>query len=236
MNIVVTGASSGIGKAFCELVLSYRKDVKILGVGRNEVPLNELKLKYGGRFDYVIADLSKMDDVYKVVNEVGKRLGHVNVLLNNAGFGIYKDVLSHQDEEITSLLNVNLIAPYILTRELVKYMDKGSSVVNVLTAGIYVLMIKLPVYGASKLALHYITEVLRRELRSKGILVISVFPGIINTEFHRRAGLKEIRGGIPADAVAKAILKALGSGKKEVYVPWYLKILKIVGPKLFPFT
>lgn len=236
MNIVVTGASSGIGKAFCELVLSCRKDVKVLGVGRNEVALNELKLKHEGRFDYVIADLSKIDDVYKVVNEVRKRLGHVDVLLNNAGFGLYKDVLSHQDEEITSLINVNFVAPYILTRELVKYMGKGSSVVNVLTAGIYVLMIKLPMYGASKLALHYVTEVLRRELKSKGITVISVFPGIINTEFHRRAGLKEIRGGIPADSVAKAILKALESGKKEVYVPWYLKILKIVGPKLFPFT
>jgi len=236
MNIVVTGASSGIGKDFCELILNSKKDVKILGVGRNEVALNELKLKYEGRFDYVIADLSKLDDAYRVVDEVGKRLGHVDVLLNNAGFGLYRDVLSHQDEEIISLLNVNLVTPYILTRELVKYMDAGSSVVNVLTAGIYVLMLKLPIYGASKLALYYITEALRRELRDKGIRVISVFPGIVNTEFHRRAGLKEIRGGIPAEVVAKAILKALESGRKEVYVPWYLRILKIVGPKLFPFT
>ncbi len=235
MNLVVTGASSGIGRALCEVVLSQEAGAKVLGVGRNEEALNELKLKYGGGFDYVVADLSNLGEVYRVVDEVGKRLGHVDVLVNNAGFGIYKGVLDHTDEEILSLMNVNLIAPYVLTRELVKYMGEGSTVVNVLTAGIYVLMIKLPVYGASKLALHYLTEVLRKVLRNKGITVISVFPGIVKTEFHKRAGLEGVRGGVPAEAVAKAILEAVKKGRKEVFVPGFLRVLKLVSPKLIPF-
>ncbi|MEM1983157.1 MAG: SDR family NAD(P)-dependent oxidoreductase [Sulfolobales archaeon] len=234
--MVVTGASSGIGRALCESILNNRTDVIIVGVGRNEEALKELKSLYGERFNYVVADLSNIDGIYKVVNFVGSYLGHVDVLVNNAGFGIYKDLLNHSDEDIYGLINVNFVAPIILTRELLRFMSSGSVVVNVLTAGIYVLMRKLPVYGAVKLGLYYITKALKHQLSDKGINVISVFPGIINTEFHKRAGLKNIKGGVPADSVAKAIIEAIEKGKKEVYVPRYLRILKLFGPKLIPFT
>ncbi|MCS7108983.1 MAG: SDR family NAD(P)-dependent oxidoreductase [Sulfolobales archaeon] len=236
MKIVITGASSGIGRALSENILKYKEKAKVVGVGRNSEALRELKSVYGERFEYVIADLTDMSDVYRVVNSVVDFLGTVDVLVNNAGFGVYKELLNHSDEDIYNLLKVNFIAPIILSRELVKYMNRGSVIVNVLTAGIYVLMRKLPIYGASKFGLHYVTNVMRHELKDKGIKVISVFPGIINTEFHKRAGINYIRGGASADSVAKAIIKAIERGGKEVYVPGYLRILKILGPKLIPFT
>ncbi len=235
MRVVVTGASSGIGRAFCELILSSRTEAKVLGVGRNEAKLNELKLKYGGRFDYVVADLSIIGEIRRVVDEVKRCLGSVDVLVNNAGFGTYKDVLNHSDDDVLGLVGVNFVAPYVLVRDLVGCMGRGSVIVNVLTAGIYVLMVELSMYGASKLALYYVTEVLRRRLKDRGITVVSVFPGVVSTEFHRRAGLRGISGGVPAEVVARAILKAVEERREEVFIPKYLKVLKVVGPKLIPW-
>jgi len=235
MNVVVTGASSGIGKALCELLCTSKPNIKVLGIARNELALKELRSKYGEKFIYLTTDLSKVDSIYEIVEVVKGSLGHVDVLVNNAGFGIYKDILSHDINEVIDLVNVNFIAPILLTKELIRFMGEGSTVVNVITAGIYVLMSKLPIYGASKLALHYATEVLRRELRRKSINVISVYPGIIKTEFHRRAGVNNVGDGVGADVVAKAIVKAVDGRKKEVYIPCYLKILKLFGPKLIPF-
>ncbi len=235
MNVVVTGASSGIGKALCELLCTSKPNIKVLGIARNELALKELRSKYGEKFIYLTTDLSKVDSIYEIVEVVKGSLGHVDVLVNNAGFGIYKDILSHDINEVIDLVNVNFIAPILLTKELIRFMGEGSTVVNVITAGIYVLMSKLPIYGASKLALHYATEVLRRELRRKSINVISVYPGIIKTEFHRRAGVNNVGDGVGADVVAKAIVKAVDGRKKEVYIPRYLKILKLFGPKLIPF-
>lgn len=236
MNIVVTGASSGIGKALCELLCTLKPNVNVLGIARNELVLKELKSRYDGKFNYLVVDLSKLDSVYEVVDVVKNSLGYVDVLVNNAGFGIYKDVLSHDVKEVIDLVNVNFITPILLTKELIRFMREGATVVNVITAGIYVLMCKLPIYGASKIALYYATEVLRRELRRKSINVISVYPGIIKTEFHRRAGTDNVRGGIGADEVAKAIVKAIEKREKEVYIPRYLKILKLLGPKLIPIS
>jgi len=234
MNVVVTGASSGIGRALCELLCTSKPNVKVLGIARNELALKELKSKYGEKFNYLTTDLSEVDSTYEIVKVVKDSLGYIDVLVNNAGFGIYKDILSHDVKEVIDLVNVNFITPILLTKELIRFMREGSTVVNVITAGIYVLMSKLPIYGASKLALHYATEVLRRELSRKSINVISVYPGIIKTEFHRRAGMGNVRGGVEADKVAKAIVKAIEEGRKEVYVPRYLKILKLFGPKLIP--
>lgn len=85
-------------------------------------------------------------------------------------------------------------------------------------------MSKLPIYGASKLALYYATEVLRRELLKKSINVISVHPGMIRTEFHGRVGMGKVRGGVEAGKVAKAIEER----KKEVYMPYYFKDIKVI--------
>ena len=173
----------------------------------------------------------KLEGVYSVASYVEDRLGRVDLLVNNAGFGVYGGVLQHSDEEVVSLVNVNFLAPVILTKRLLRVMGRGSVVVFVVTAGIHVLMRELPVYGASKLALHYVIEALRPELEERGIRVLAVYPGLVRTEFHRRAG-RDVRGGVDPATVAREVARAISKGRRRLYVPRYLAITRVLGPYL----
>jgi short-subunit dehydrogenase len=72
---------------------------------------------------------------------------------------------------------------------------------------------------------------LRKELREKGIHLVEVYPGLINTEFHEKAG-RRISRGTPPRKVAEAIIKAVEKKKKVVYIPKYLALLRLIGPHL----
>ncbi|MEM2453456.1 MAG: SDR family NAD(P)-dependent oxidoreductase, partial [Ignisphaera sp.] len=119
----------------------------------------------------------------------------------------------------------------ILTKKLLNLMRKGSIVVMVITAGIHVLMKNLPIYGATKIALHYATEALRYELERYGIHLLAVYPGAVKSEFHSRAG-RDIKRGIEVVNVAKAVVKAIKKKKKRLYIPNYLSIARLFGPYL----
>ncbi len=231
MNVLVTGASSGIGKAlsieFC------REGGKVLGIGRNVESLKEVKNAYNDCFDYLVFDLSDVRSLRPIVTEVANRFEVLDVLVNNAGYGLYKNLLDVSVDEMVNMTLVNFITPLALVNELLPLMRRGSTVVNVITAGVHVLMTKLPLYGATKIALHYASEALRRELRTKGIRLLSVYPGVVRTSFHSRAGLSNVKGGVTPEEVAKQIIKSIKSRKKRVYIPSYLGVVRIfLGPHL----
>ncbi|MEM1522559.1 MAG: SDR family NAD(P)-dependent oxidoreductase [Thermofilaceae archaeon] len=233
LRAVVTGASSGIGRALTLEIC--RAGGRALGVARSEGALLELKRQLGDRFDYVRADLSKLEELDRVVEGARAFLGSVDVLVNNAGFGLYKGVLEHSEDELLSMTLVNFISPIVLTRKLLPLMHEGSTVVNVITAGIHVLMTRLPIYGATKIAFHYASKAIERELKLKGIKVVTVYPGSVLTEFHARAGGAAPKWGtVTAEEVSKEILKAVRKGKSKVYVPGYVSLLRVFGPHLPP--
>jgi len=228
LKALVTGASSGIGRELVKLLCS-EKDNTVIGVARSEKALMELKEGFKECFIPVPADLSRMSGVDTVVREVREKLGELDLLVNNAGFGLYKKILEHTDEELLSMTMVNFITPILLTKKLLNIMKPGSTVVYVITAGVYVLLDDLPVYGATKTALHYAVNIIRRELEEKGIHVLTVYPGAVVTPFHEKAGYK-IEKGVKPEEVARAILEGVKKKKKEVYTPAYLSIAKILTP------
>jgi len=230
LKVVVTGASSGIGLELSKL-LCRESDTVVLGVARRADRLEALASEFSTCFKPLVADLSTISGVNSVVKAVSEELGRIDLLVNNAGFGLYKSVLEHDESELMSMAMVNFITPVILTKKLAPLMNRGSAVVFVITAGIHVLMRALPVYGATKIALHYTVELLRSELEKRGIHVLSVYPGAVKTEFHLRAGGNPTEG-IDASEVAKAVLRAIRSRKKKVYIPRYLSFLRFFGPHL----
>ncbi len=229
-NAVVTGASSGIGKALA-LALA-REGARVLGTGRNEEALRRLQSEFGDRFEYLACDLSGLGCVRAIAERVRESFSPLDLLVNNAGYGLGKGLLEMTPEEILAMAAVNLVAPLALTRELVPYMKPGSTVVNITTAGIHVLMTRLPLYGATKIGLHYASAALRRELAARGINLLEVLPGVVDTEFHARAGLPAPARGISADEVARRILKAVEAKRKRLYVPGYVGFLRALGPFL----
>jgi len=227
---VVTGASSGIGRELARVLCRDEKST-VLGVGRSAERLARLREELGDCFIPVQADLSKTSGVRVVVDAARRYLGEVDLLVNNAGAGLYKRVIEHSEEELVSLVNTNFITPVLLTKELLGYMKSGSVVVFVITAGVYVLIESLPIYGAAKAALHYAVKALRRELRERGIRVLAVYPGLVKTEFHERAGYRVERGLDPR-RVALEIIRGVERRRGELYIPGYLTLAKLLAPVL----
>lgn len=206
---------------------------KVLGIGRNVESLNKIKEAYDKCFDYLVLDLSRIESVKLIVAEVADRFDALDVLVNNAGYGLYKGLLEVDINELINMTLVNFVIPLALIKELQPYMRSESTIVNIITAGIHVLMTKLPLYGATKIALHYASEALRRELRAKNINLVNVYPGLVRTSFHVRAGMSEIKGGLTPEEVAKHVVKSIKSRKKRVYIPSYLEVARVfLGPHL----
>ena len=232
MKAVVTGATSGIGLELTRILCEEREAI-VLGVGRSNDKLVELKKAYDKCFVPLRADLSNLSSIEDIVMKAKSVLGEIDLLVNNAGYGLYKELLMHSDDEIVSMINTNLVAPIMITKKMIPLMKKGSTIVFVITAGIHVLLRSLPLYGASKIALSYAVKALRYEVMGKGVNVLAVYPGAVKTRFHERAG-RRLEEGVEPGLVAREILKAVEKGRRELYVPGYLVLAKILSCFLPP--
>lgn len=228
-NAVVTGASSGIGRELAKLLC--KKGFRVLGVGRDVKALEGLKSEVDG-FEFIACDLSDLGCVSEISSGVAASYSPLDLLVNNAGYGSAKKLIEMTAEEVVNMTLVNFIAPVVLTRELLPYMRSGSTVVNVVTAGVHILMTQAPLYGATKIALHYASGALRRELKERGVHLVEVFPGVVRTKFHERAGMRAPMRGVPPEQAARIILGAVEKKKGRVYIPWYVGFLRLLGPHL----
>ncbi|MDV3103080.1 SDR family NAD(P)-dependent oxidoreductase [Thermococcus waiotapuensis] len=218
---LVTGATGGIGRLLVERLLE--RGYRVVGVARDEGKLRKLRDELLS-FEYIIADLSKEDFSDKVL-EALERLGveRVDLLVNNAGFAVRKPLLEHSREELENLFRVNAFAPIELTKALTPMLPKGSTVVFVISGVTFINVPELPSYCAAKAALHYLTINLERELEARGIHVMRVYPKQVKTDFWNG---RVPKGSVEPQKVVDAILRGLDRGKREVFVPGYLKLVK----------
>ncbi|WP_297470359.1 SDR family oxidoreductase [Thermococcus sp.] len=220
---LVTGATGGIGRLLVRALIE--KGFHVVGVGRRKERLEELKSL--GNFSYIVADLSEPNVARKIADSLGEfGVKRLDVLVNNAGYAIRKPLLDHTDEELENLFKVNALAPVELTRELLPLLGEGSTVVFVISGVAFVNVPELPSYCAAKGALHYLTVNLERELKDKRIHVMRVYPKQVKTEFFTRNNVPYPKGSIEPEDVVKAIMRGLEKGKREVFVPGYLKLVK----------
>ncbi|ASJ17571.1 oxidoreductase [Thermococcus chitonophagus] len=215
MKVLITGSSSGIGLELSKIFLS--KGYRVYGVSRREVNL-------GDNYTHIKADLS----IRKGIEIVKKFLGNekLDILVNNAGFGILKPILEHSWEEMEEIFRLNVISPIILTRELLSKLKLDAKVVFVISGAAFVKIIDMPVYGASKSALHYLTVILEDELKPRR--VIRVYPKQVKTPFWNG---KAPAGSLDPREVAEKIVSAIEKGKREVFIPWYIGLSKPFGMK-----
>ncbi len=179
-TILVTGASSGIGRAIA--IECSKLGASVVITARNEERLKETSaLMQGDKPDYIIADLSKEEDI-KRLNETCPRL---DGLVNCAG---YTKILPFQfasREDFENVMNINFFAPTELTRLLVKTkkISKGASIVFISSvSGVYCSAVASSVYSASKGAVNGLVKGMALDLAPKQIRVNSVNPGMINTD------------------------------------------------------
>ena len=178
-KILVTGASSGIGKAIA--IECSKMGARVIITGRNEERLAETYKELVGEHPaYIVADLTKEEDIEHLVALTDS----LNGLVNCAGLTIPKPFKFLQESDIETVMTVNFNAPLLLTQRLVKKkkLEKGASVVFISSiSGTKVSYIAGSIYSASKGAINGLCKGLALELASQQIRVNTVVPGMVET-------------------------------------------------------
>ncbi len=216
---LVTGASSGIGRATAIAFARAGATVKL--TGRGAAALEDVSRATGGSF--APADLARQD----AVGELAAWAGPVDVLVNNAGFGLAGPFASSEPADLEELIRVNLTSAVLLARALLPGMlERGSGhIVNVSSIAGHVGVQGEAVYAATKGALIAFGESLRYELQGSGVGVTTVSPGVIATNFFEREGLPYTRRfprPIPPERVAEAIVRAIRRNAPQAFVPRWM--------------
>ncbi|CAG0916830.1 unnamed protein product [Notodromas monacha] len=193
--VLITGASSGIGAATAGRFAAEGSKIAI--VGRNEVNLRKVAEKCelmnaNHKPLVIVADVTKDDDVKRIVNETLAHFGALDVLVNNAGILATGSIENTSLEQFDSIFNTNVRSVYHLTMLAVPHLvqSKGT-IVNVSSVAGLRAFPGILAYTMSKATIDQFTAALALELAPKGIRVNAVNPGVIVTEIHRRAGMSE---------------------------------------------
>ncbi len=184
---LITGASKGLGKAMA-LALA-EAGARVALVSRDTGQLNQVAAEIralGAEAEVFQADVSDEAQVIRLENEVASRFGKVQILINNAGINIRKQVTEFTLEEWRRVLDTNLTSVFLMCRAFVPHM-KGTGYGRVLNLTSIMAHVSLPgraAYSASKAALLGLTRALALELATEGITVVGISPGPFATEMN----------------------------------------------------
>ena len=179
--LLITGASSGIGEACAR---SLVEDYRLILVARREDRLKSLVDHIGGSVKYIVADLSDAHALSALPEKILSCFGALDAIINNAGIFIVADHADCTDEQLSSVLHLNLMVPMQLTRDVLPQLRQSSSahIVNISSHAADASFAGCGVYSASKAGLNAWSRCLREELRADEIRVSVVAPGATHTE------------------------------------------------------
>src|SRR5919202_6980475 len=233
-TVLITGASSGIGK---QTAIDFAgKGVQtIVLVGRSKTRLEQVKgtLQHNSTSELMVypCDVSRKADVIKMGKEILERLGHIDILVNNAGFGLYDKVQDQSIEEIESITFTNYLGMVYCTKMFLDSMisRRSGHIVNVASVAASFGVAGLAAYCASKYAILGFSEALYHELHGTGVGVTVVSPIGVKTNFfsnesfaHRIPNYTGFM--LEPKSVSKAILAAANSHRLEIMDPFYIRI------------
>ena len=181
---VVTGASSGIGEATARLLA--REGCNVVLAARREDRLNALAADLGEGALAAPTDVTDPAACAALVARTVERFGSMEILVNNAGLGLYGSVAEGDPEDWRKMFDVNVLGVLYVTRAAVRQMLRqgaGDLVFVSSLAGRRVPRADGTVYAATKHAVNAVAEGLRMDVHEKGIRVINVEPGLVRTEF-----------------------------------------------------
>ena len=178
---IVTGASSGIGfRCATQLVDA---GIAVLGVGRDEEKLHELKsaIKDPSWVETLALDLTNDEAPQQIVERALSRWGRIDFLINNAGIGSPKPLHETDDATLDHFLNVMLRAPFRLSRDVIKHMQPGSAIINITSTYAVVGGLRGGAYSAAKGGMTALTTHIACQYGASGIRCNAVAPGVIPT-------------------------------------------------------
>lgn len=180
---LITGSSRGLGRSLTEAVL--KSGDRVAATARNTAQLGDLVARYGDQIKPFTLDVTDHEQIYSVMAEVVAHFGRIDVLVNNAGFGIIGATEAYTGEQVRSQLETNLYAPIEITRAALPYMraQRSGRILQISSIGGRVGNPGLTMYQAAKFGLGGFTEALAKEVAALGIFVTSVEPGGFRTDW-----------------------------------------------------
>jgi len=179
----ITGSSRGLGRSLTEAVL--RSGDKVAATARNIDVLNDLLTAYPGLLYPIKLDVNNKEQVHKAITDTVNHFGRIDVLVNNAGFGITGAVEAYTDEQVRSQLETNLYAPIEITRAILPHMrsQRSGHILQISSMGGRMGSGGVSIYQAAKFGLSGFSEGLAIEVADFGIKVTCVEPGGFRTDW-----------------------------------------------------
>src|SRR5690625_1762202 len=227
--VIITGSSAGIGYDLSKYLIE--KGYIVYGLSRSDTNIKGI--------NHIKCDVTNETLVNEVINNIYKKEGKIDILINNAGMGISGSVEATMLEDVKYIYNVNVFAPFITTKAILPIMrkQKYGKIVNVGSVASEFPIPFQSFYSATKASLKAFGEALYSEVSPYGIKVSTILPGDIKTDFtqNRNKNINEI------DVYNKTVLKSLEVMEKDEqngYDVRYAskKIYKVIKRKNMPLT
>ncbi len=191
--VIVTGASSGIGRATS--LLFAKNGARVVAVGRNEKELSSLRdaaNSFDGKIKFQLADICETTQVERIVNDTFENFGQIDVLINAAGIILNGSIENTALADWDKMMNINLRSQFYLMNRCVPHLEKTQgNIVNVSSVAGTRAFPNVLAYCVSKAAVDQLTRCSALELAPKNIRVNAVNPGVVVTKLHKRSGMNE---------------------------------------------
>lgn len=218
--MVVTGASSGIGRALA--FEAARAGWRLLLVGRDREDLVDVQRRIraaNGAAESVVTDVVNPDAPQRVVDAALRTFGRIDVVVNNAGHGAPGRLLEQSDAALETQWQTHVAAPLRISRAALPALRASHGGLVFIGSGLA--RVPAPYYGGyctAKGAIRAAATQLRRELHAEGIAVTYVDPGVVDTNFSQNAGMQRQREGVAAspERVARAMLRGIEKRRRVV--------------------
>ena len=237
--VVITGASSGIGRAMAmtwavrgaSMVLSARNEAALAEVARDVASA-------GGEAFVEAGDVTDEAHRQRLITRAMTEKGRIDVLVNNAGRGYYAAVRDIDPAELEALFALNVIAPLRLTQlALDPLITSGGTVVMVSSVAGVAVAPRMGAYAASKFALEAIAMAARAELRALGVRVVVVRPGPVETPFRENAVVTNGPAGVrppgahvqTAELVAEKTIRAVEKSRAVVETSLFVRVASLAA-------
>ncbi len=221
-NIVITGASSGIGLATARIL--YTSGHRLLLISRNPAKLKSLEFQNSERVSVVAQDVTDYEGVKNMASQINHEWGRIDILINNAGVGVFDKVEDGRIEDWHYMVNTNVNGLLNSLHAFLPHLIQSEGhVINIGSVASHQVFMNSGIYSATKHAVFAISEALRIELAGK-IKVTTISPGAVNTPFIDQTRTPKMldeykdyfAAGLPPEAVAEQILHAISAPGNSV--------------------
>ena len=213
--VLITGGTSGIGRATA--IAFAKEDARVVIVGRNEErgkQVVNLIRELGGDAIFIKADVSSEKDVSKMIKTVVGKYGRIDILVNNAGVILVKPITEMTEEDFYYMIDVNIKGVFLCIKHAIPYMPRGGVIINVASILGHVGAKNCSIYCATKGAVIAMTKALAWELAPKGIRVVSISPGSVETPMLlKEMKLEAMKEGVSIDEIRKRKEKLTALGR-----------------------